>query len=317
MPVPPDVPPTPPQRMAECVAQELREELVQIRAQLDQICPTASKRLWQTLQVYSKPFEFRILEGIDREAAFIADEDNRRLEFNILPIVGVYRRIVKSTTDRQLRRDLGRAAIEELVMHELYHVGCNLLRHSDVRVISRAASPLAIGAIDLSADTVATQWCAAVDCYREQGQNWTRLLYHWHMLSRLMIMLQFWVPQVGSPATKPQKRLRFFGLVLMAARLLDAIETKPFLEPELPLDSPLLPLIDFESGTLSITILPDWIFWLPPVGVNMWILTDLLAGLDTRPAAESINAARTLLWGLGKLPEKKQGIRKPGVNPER
>ena len=291
----------PRQELAECIAADLLFDLSRFNEHLDKVIPNDMARFRLALAKYPEPFAVRYFEGADQEAAFKANNCTGQLEFNLHPINLVTRFIVSRTPNRHLRRDQITAVIEQFFLHESFHVGQNFIRHGDAQAIALAASPFEVATLDLMADTFAAKCAALLACLREGRPSTGN--YRWHFLQQLMLMLEFWLPVVKSPPTKPHKQARFLGLALKAACLAEAVRENRFSDSVLPFDIPLLPRWDSSRSLIAIFALaPDVVIWAPPSSVNPAMLSDLLDKLDSQPVEETLMKARYLLRSLGMTP---------------
>jgi hypothetical protein len=290
-------------RLVECVAHNLQRELGLHSRDIENIYP-GGRRFLAGLEQFPKSFIVREFDESNSEAAFIANTVTGQLEFNINPLHGVYRLIARRIGSKQLRRELVQCAVENFMVHEFYHAASRLTDHSDARLISRLASPDELAVIDLYADIFAAKCCSILACHRKGGS--ISELYYSEMLQQLIVGLEFWVPLVKAPPEKPHKQKRFMGAALMAARLAYAPA-----DDGLPLDTPLWPWFNLESGELLIMAWePDPTVWAKAI-MNVEVLRDLSANIDSRPAAITIEAARRILISLGKLPQQTVKARTP------
>lgn len=298
----------PRQTLAECVSRHLRQDLLQLAPHPHHISPSVMYRMRATLETFPKPFTFRFFDGPDRDSAFHADKESGTIEFNLGPINGVYRRALGLPFDKETRRQAVQDALEQFLLHELYHGIQNLLPHSHVRMIAKMSSPLQIGIVDLFADRFAASARAEIECYR--CGNFSEHFYLSRFLVELTLMLDLWVPHVKAPAEKQHKRLRFAGEALMAARAKHTLKFGIDARSDpLPLNTPLLPLVELADRSMAImAFAPDPIFWLPPTDLDHKTLNAvqaLLSGLDSQSAATSIKIAEALLRKFGKIGRKK------------
>jgi hypothetical protein len=186
-------------------------------------------------------------------------------------------------------------AVEQFIAHELFHCGQNLLTLRDVQAVRNLGSPELVASFDLSADIASAKLVARLDTAR--CQNPVDDVYAQKLQMQLRIMCEFAVKAFGAPLTKLHKLMRFIGLLLVSARILDfQFGNSGSTRDSLPLDTPLMPYFEIGSGRVMIVAQTSEPFlWRKPVRVNPATLLALCEELETAPFALSLQRTKILL----------------------
>jgi hypothetical protein len=255
------------------------------------------------LEVYSRPFRVARLPG---DGAFAQDERRRLLTFNVAgfqlfhaPIDQLERQGAIPPEQAVIARAI---ANEQLVAHELVHVGQNLSHFEDVQVLKRLAGPQVLALLDVAADASAARLCARIEMLRAQEKGWTR--FAWRLQQQLYVMGEFAFKAFKAPADKPHKRQRFLGLTMEAAMTNQALESKraPRRDAgELPLGTAVFPYFETDGSLMICALDPGLVLWGRPAAVDPDLLRLTCEEIDTAPFAVSVARAKVLLAQVGPL----------------
>lgn len=258
-------------------------------------------KIWDALESFPNETAVRKFTGVDAGAAFRVNSIEGRIEFNAAPLTKLQGEVSRRVPHKDSRHNIILDGIRGFVLHELYHLSSqNFVYHADARSISNMASPFFLAMMDLSADIFAAKYASGLECAK-RGCVSERAYQH-NLYEQLLIGLDFWVPLMKCPPTKRHKQMRFWGQAIMAARLIDAMCGDGLgTDPIAPFDAPLFPLVDFEKNEMMIiAFMPEHVIWLPTVEINPVVIQDILDGLETRPAADTIQISGRLLRILGR-----------------
>jgi len=292
--------PTRLEQMVGCILNDLVNDMQLMRSEVELRHGQNLGALWSILDSHPNPISVAAFTGQDEGAAFRLNPYEGRIEFNSIPFMGIRGEVLKKVPGKDLRHDLVRDLVRGFGAHELFHAGPqNMASVAIARAIAQGASSFQLGIMDLKADVFAGQCAAAIDC--KKRNNSTDYFYFWNFQQQLVMNLDFWIPQVKAPAIKPHKRMRFLGQAMMAARIDDALQHFSDIDVgDLPLDVGLFPLTDSDGCALTILALsPEMAVWMEPRNINPSALANIVDGLESRRAAETVALARQVLYELG------------------
>jgi hypothetical protein len=287
-------------RALQAGVEALQRDLLRFRAEIARERPDFEARIAR--QLSQATFEVRPLAS---DAAFDLVSSNHFI-FNAnsfrsfhAPIEALER---SGDIDAETAACAKHMANEQLVVHELTHVGVGLVHFEDVQPFKELVGNNALAELDIVADGAAAHICALLEHHRagERGELAVARRY----LHQLFLMGNFALPAFRAPADKPHKRRRFLGLAMMAARANTCLAsgTMPDVTAgELPLYAPIYPYTTNEGDVIVCAFNPDRIVWGRKASVDRGLLAQTLDELDTAPFALSVHRASTLLQQIGRL----------------
>lgn len=281
--------------------QVLQRDLMHHRADISRSRPDFETRIGRYLSP-SRPFDVQYFQS---DAAFIMDQSGA-VTFNASAIEAFHQPINDAEAGNRIGKEAAESArqmaIEQLVVHELAHVGIGLTHFEDVQFFKSVVGTDALGEIDVAADGAAAHICALLEVFRADD---TRPLAIAHrFLEQLVLMGTFAFPAFKSPADKPHKRRRFLGLAMMAARAQYCIETgdvPDLLRGDLPLEASIYPYCKDDGEVLICAFNPDRVLWGRTARVDVALLATTLDELDSADFAVSVQRATRLLSEMGTL----------------
>jgi len=279
----------------------LHRDLLHHRAEITRARPDFEVRIGRYLSA-SKPFEVRPLAS---DAAFEFTEPNHFV-FNANAFAAFHKPIDEleraDGIDAQAAMDARQMAIEQLVLHELAHVGIGLVHFEDVQPFKEMVGVNALAEVDVVADGTAAHICAVLETLRAGERGPTALARRY--LHQLMLMGSFAFPAFHAPPDKPHKRRRFLGVTMMAARVkahLDAGVLPDVDAGELPLYAPIYPYTGDKGDILVCAFNPDRVLWGRKAKVDKNLLALTMDELDSSTFAVSLDRATRLLQQIGPL----------------
>ena len=279
----------------------LQRDLLHHRADIGRARPDFESRIGRRLSV-SEPFQVRRLAS---DAAFETDKLNRFV-FNANAFAAFH----KPIDDLERTGGIGaeaaavarQMAVEQLVVHELAHVGIGLVHFEDVQPFKRMVGTDVLAEIDIVADGTAAHVCALLETLRADERGSLSLPHRF--LDQLTLMGNFAFPAFHAPPNKPHKRRRFLGLTMMAARVKSHLNVGSLPDVgagELPLYAPIYPYTNCEGEVLICAFNPDRVIWGRAAKVDKILLALTLDEIDAAPFAVSVARASKLLQQVGRL----------------